>query len=135
MKSRYCIFLVEDEPLILMDLELAAHDRGCETVSAMGLEAALQKLEQKAERIEMAILDISLGGGTNSFPIAAELAKRGIPFIFHSGDREIHRARIQEMQTQLVSKPAPSDQVISHAIDRFHQHNDDPDGTRLEAAQ
>lgn len=34
---------------------------------------------------DIAILDINLGGGSNSAPIADVTAKRGIPFIYASG--------------------------------------------------
>ena len=34
---------------------------------------------------DIAILDINLGGGSNSAPIAEVIANRGIPFIYASG--------------------------------------------------
>src|SRR3546814_661437 len=70
------IFVVEDEPLILMALEDMLEDMGCALAgSASNLALGLQLAE--AVDCEVAILDINING-ERSEPIAALLAQRGI---------------------------------------------------------
>src|SRR3546814_19493035 len=74
------IFVVEDEPLILMALEDMLEDMGCALAgSASNLALGLQLAE--AVDCEVAILDINING-ERSEPIAALLAQRGIPCIY-----------------------------------------------------
>lgn len=78
------IFIVEDEMLIALDLEQMLADRGVErTETASSVEEAMARLEEF--RPDAAILDVNLGKGTTSAPIADELIKRGIPFTFATG--------------------------------------------------
>ncbi|WBH16395.1 response regulator [Sphingomonas radiodurans] len=78
------VLLVEDEPLIAMMLEdfLDALDRQC-AGTADCVAAAMPLVE--AGGFDCAILDVNLRGGEKSWPIAKELAQRGIPFIFATG--------------------------------------------------
>lgn len=77
------IFVVEDEFFIALLLEEVLEDLGCR-VSYMaghlpeGMEIARQ------HDFDFALLDINLGGGDFSFPIAEELESRGLPFAFIS---------------------------------------------------
>ena len=113
MKS-YSILILEDEPLILMDLEFAAEDRGCEPHVASGVKSALDIIE--SGQLDVAILDVSLGRGTTCFPVAQELRRREIPFILHSGDLDRHNEKVRELDAPLIAKPAAADKVIAAAI-------------------
>ncbi|GAA4034581.1 response regulator [Sphingomonas rosea] len=80
------LLLVEDEPVIAFALEDIVLDMGFEVVGpvyrlAEGLVAAA------GEEFEGAILDVNLNEQT-SYPIAAVLAERGIPFLFATGYAE-----------------------------------------------
>ncbi|MDJ0643395.1 MAG: response regulator [Erythrobacter sp.] len=110
------ILLLEDEPLILMDLEFAAEDRGCAVLSTTTCEAALDLLATCSQDIDVAVLDVSLGKGRTCFPVAQELERLRIPFILHSGDLDRHDEKIRELRAQLVAKPAAADRVISSAV-------------------
>ena len=77
------ILIVEDEPLLAMNLEdmlieLGHHVAG----TATRIDKALSLAE--GSEFNLAILDINLAG-SNTFQVAAILQKRGIPFIFTSG--------------------------------------------------
>src|SRR3546814_19767409 len=77
------IFVVEDEPLILMALEDMLEDMGCALAgSASNLALGLQLAE--AVDCAVAILDINITG-ERSEPIAALLAHSGIPCISATG--------------------------------------------------
>jgi light-regulated signal transduction histidine kinase (bacteriophytochrome) len=83
------VLLVEDQVLIAMDAEMMLADAGIENVVTASSSAdALNRL--KTFNPAIAILDINLGRDT-SVPVAEELARRGIPFVFATGydDRSI----------------------------------------------
>lgn len=87
------ILILEDEPIIAIDLadiiDSASDHRDC--VVASTLEAGLRCVEGG---VDFALLDIRIGHerGT-SFPLAALLMSRRIPFCFvSSGDRDVPEA-------------------------------------------
>jgi CheY-like chemotaxis protein len=77
------VLLVEDEALIALDVGAALREAGCRVVGpAPGIEQALHVIA--AEELDVALLDVNLGG-EDVFPVADELARRGIPFVFLTG--------------------------------------------------
>jgi CheY-like chemotaxis protein len=77
------VLLVEDEAMIGLQLEQALEARGCEVVGvAVDVEQALDLID--SEHPEGAVLDINLGG-ERSFPVADELTRMGVPFVFCTG--------------------------------------------------
>ena len=75
--------LVEDESLVSMLAEDILADAGCAVVLAMRLGEALDLA--RSEQLDFAILDVNLGGGQTSYPVADVLAERGIAFLFATG--------------------------------------------------
>lgn len=77
------VFLVEDESLIIMMIEDALADLGCEVVGvASRFDDAITKARTLA--FDIAILDVNLNG-LRTFPVAETIAARGIPFMFATG--------------------------------------------------
>lgn len=77
------VFIVEDETMLAMLIEMMLEDLGYATAfHASRLDDGVQFALTGA--YDIAILDINIIGGT-SFPIAAAIAHRGIPFLFCSG--------------------------------------------------
>lgn len=75
--------LVEDSLIIAMDAEDILISLGAErVVTANGVVQAMAEIER--EPIAVAVLDFNLGTET-SLPVALELVKRGIPFVFATG--------------------------------------------------
>lgn len=116
MADKLTILLLEDEPLILMDLEFAAEDQGYTVHSTTTCEAALDLLADCGDAIDVAVLDVSLGQGHTCFPVAQELDRRKIPYVLHSGDLDRHNERIRQLHAQLIAKPAAAEYVISTAV-------------------
>lgn len=77
-----CILVVEDEMLLAMMLEDMLTDLGCRVIKAARVAKATDLAATAA--IDCAILDVNLDG-ESSYPVAHELGRRGIPFIFSSG--------------------------------------------------
>ncbi|MGV1869893.1 HWE histidine kinase domain-containing protein [Agrobacterium rosae] len=77
------VFLVEDQMLIAMDVEYMLESHGVTNIeTSTSSAAALDKL--KSQTPDVAILDINLGSDT-SIPVAYELLRRNIPFMFATG--------------------------------------------------
>ena len=78
------ILVVDDEMLVAMMLEDMLIELGYEVV---GPAATLSEGLRHAETAELdgAILDLSLGRGVVSTPIAEVLTKRGVPFLLATG--------------------------------------------------
>jgi CheY-like chemotaxis protein len=78
------VIVVEDDSLICLLLEDMLSDLGCKVVGAAGDFKKAIELAQREEDIDVAILDVNLGGQL-VFPVADILSKRGIPFLFATG--------------------------------------------------
>ena len=77
------LLLVEDQLLIALDVEFMLDERGLADITTSGsVDDALGKLS--AFSPDVAVLDVNLGEET-SIPVAEELARRNIPFVFATG--------------------------------------------------
>lgn len=98
------LLIVEDEWLVAEDHAAALRGAGYDIVGPVASVAeAAQKLSE--ERIDLAILDVGLIGGT-SYSLADSLAARKIPFVFVTG----YAARDLPPHLRnhaFLSKPAP----------------------------
>lgn len=77
------VLLVEDESLVSFLTEDILMDAGCKVVLAMRLEEGLELA--RGATLDLAILDVNLGGTDTSYPIADVLVVRRVPFMFVSG--------------------------------------------------
>ena len=110
------ILLLEDEPLILLDLEFAVEDLGCQPIAATTANRALA-LIMESPRIDVAVLDVTLQGGTNCVPVAQELERRGIPYLLHSGDLNRQNETVRNLGARHIPKPADAEFVIRSAME------------------
>ena len=116
MPDTRTILLVDDEPLILMDLEFAAEDAGLECLPAPNLAEALSFIESHGDRLDVAVLDVSLTGNDTCLPIARELDLRGIPYVIHSGDLDRQNELIRSLDAPRIAKPSASERVVEIAL-------------------
>jgi CheY-like chemotaxis protein len=77
-----CILVVEDEPLIALDITSRLQEAGARVLSASYLEKALGLAE--CPDLAAGVLDFDLGKA-DSTPLCWKLVDRQIPFVFHSG--------------------------------------------------
>ena len=80
------ILIVEDEPLIVMDLTLALAHTGADLTTTNTLKHALLLVEH--DGLAAAILDHALGDDNSSL-LYKRLNERGIPFMIYSGYPQI----------------------------------------------
>ncbi|MGI4840296.1 MAG: response regulator [Janthinobacterium lividum] len=112
------VFLVEDETMLAMLMEVMLEDLGYSTAFhasslADGMEYA------RTGSFDVAILDINIIGG-NSVPIAEAIALRGIPFTFCSGYGRLGIPGLWAGQ-HCVAKPFSAGQLDAALIDLLSQ--------------
>ncbi|HBF31543.1 HWE histidine kinase domain-containing protein [Rhizobium sp.] len=108
------ILLVEDQMLIAMDAEMMLGDAGFSTVITAG--SAPDALAQlKNINPSIAVLDINLGNHT-SVPVAEELHRRGIPFLFATGYAELSIIPPMFSDVAIINKPYDADVLLEAII-------------------
>ena len=111
------VFLVEDEPLLLMELADIVTEIGCEGVLIQGgLRGAIQQARELP--IDAAVLDINLAG-ENVEPLADVLDSRGIPFIFATGYSQPLLSPKHLIRVRL-EKPYRTGQLVAALIRCLH---------------
>jgi light-regulated signal transduction histidine kinase (bacteriophytochrome)/CheY-like chemotaxis protein len=111
------VLLVEDQVLIAMDAEMMLADSGIENVvTASSSTDALNRL--KTFNPAIAILDINLGSDT-SVPVAQELLRRGIPFVFATGYDDRSSVPDELLSVPVVRKPYDGNALIKALSDRL----------------
>src|SRR5579864_4219165 len=113
------VLLVEDEPLVALDLGALLGGEGAEVVGpgrslAEGLRLA------GAAGLDAALLDVRIGGDTIG-PIAKLLQDRGVPFAFYTGQVDSDALRLEWPTAPVITKPSPSRQLVA-VIERLCGH-------------
>jgi PAS domain S-box-containing protein len=104
------ILLVEDEPLVAMDLEELIRSAGCRIAATVASIAAAKDAVDSIP-CDAALLDANLGGETVD-EIAAALTRKGIPFAFATGHGpEAMPAAFREVP--VIGKPFDPEQVLA----------------------
>ncbi|WP_031548788.1 response regulator [Parvularcula oceani] len=105
------ILIVEDEPMIGLELSFAFEDVGAVVQTARTVARALQAIEKHAP--EAAVLDVNLGRDETCEPVAQRLQELGVPFVLHSGDLMRQGELIDDLGAQVVAKPSSPTQVLA----------------------
>jgi CheY-like chemotaxis protein len=114
------VLLIEDEPLIAMEMESELSSLGLEVIGpAAHVDSAKQLIAESA--FEAALVDVNLNG-TSVEEVAAALAQKGIPFAFATG---YGRDTLPEAfrDAPLLAKPVETDaliDVLSDLLSRRH---------------
>jgi DNA-binding response OmpR family regulator len=109
-----CFLILEDEPLIAMDLKFAFEDEGVDAVTAGTCEEAMAALDR--ESFAGAVLDVNLGHGRTCEHTAVELKRRGIPFVLHTGDLDRVGEFLRGLDAPVLAKPRPAEDVVRYAL-------------------
>ena len=101
------ILVIEDEPLIALDIQQAFEDAGAKVMSARTLAAAMVAVENPD--LSAAIVDHALGDGDSS-DICERLSERNVPFVTYSGFANIDGACAEG---EHVNKPASPSVLVA----------------------
>lgn len=78
------ILIVEDEPLIALEVHAAFRAAGASIISAADSREALRMIG--LPDLSAAVVDINLGDGDDCSAVCKRLSERGIPFVFYTGE-------------------------------------------------
>lgn len=101
------ILIVEDNPIIVMDITLAFGPTGAQLTTTNTLKHALLLAEH--DGLSAAILDHALGNGDSSL-LCKRLTERGIPYMIYSGYPKNKDAPDDLVH---VSKPASHEKIVA----------------------
>ncbi len=124
------VLVVEDEPLIALELASLLADSGAEVVGPGRTLAESVRLARH-ERLSAALLDVRLGHD-GAMPVARALAARGVPFAFYTGQADADAIRRQWPAAPVITKPTPSSRVLS-LVERLCEAERPADSDRGEA--
>jgi DNA-binding NtrC family response regulator len=117
------VMIVEDQPLIAMDLEAGLMENGAEVAClATSAAQALAALDRVA--IDAAVLDFNLGEETSA-GVADELELRGIPFVFATGQSDANGVPARFAGHALAHKPYDALKImaaLNEAVAKGPQH-------------
>ena len=104
------VLIVEDDPLLLLELELTLAGAGAVVV---GLCQTLDEALRRASPMdfEVAVLDFRLGQETAS-PVARRLEDQGVPFVFYTGQARHEPSLAEWRHCPIVEKPSPPQAII-----------------------
>jgi CheY-like chemotaxis protein len=101
------ILVVEDEPLILMDIEAALEEAGFAVTGMTSSESALTAFGAEPDTFKALVTDIRLGSGKSGWELAREIRakKPALPIIYISGDSAEHWPSEGVPNSLMISKP------------------------------
>lgn len=103
------VLLVEDDPLIALDLRLTLEAAGATVIGpAHSLDVASDLLAKHT--IDVAVLDHLIVGG-DSLPLADELCRRGLGFVFHTSHRGVIPQRYPDVP--VIDKPSRPGELVA----------------------
>ena len=111
------VLVVEDDFLILMELEAILGEAGAETAGCSSVRDALALAETNG--LAAAVLDVRLGRETVA-PVARELARRGIPFVFYTGQFDTDAMRAEWPGRRFVPKPSQPRTIVNAVADLLY---------------
>ena len=108
------ILLVEDEPLVGMEIESVLRDAGARDVTLCGSVAAALACVDR-DGFDLGILDVRLRDGAVT-PVARRLAERGVRFLFYTGQTRTDPIFAEWPGSTVLTKPA-REQTILRAVE------------------
>jgi DNA-binding response OmpR family regulator len=107
------ILIVEDEPLIALDLHAALSAAGAGIIAATDAREALRLISRN--EISAAVIDIKLGD-RDSLEVCQALFHHRVPFLFHTG--HVDAALVKAWpEIPLLVKPAWPHEVVACVAD------------------
>jgi len=105
------VLILDDQQLIAYNMAKMLEKSGFEIIGPYAnISTALKGLENLNP--DIAILDINMGDGTTSEPLADELMERNIPFAFVTGYGSVDIISTRFKDIIKMHKPVRSDQFI-----------------------
>jgi DNA-binding response OmpR family regulator len=110
------ILIVEDEPLIALDVQSALKNAGASILAAGDATDAVRLAASK--KLTAAVLDVDLGD-LDCWVVCRLLARGGVPFLFYTGyvQSEVFK---DWPEAPVLAKPASHEQIVGAVADIIH---------------
>jgi DNA-binding NtrC family response regulator len=105
------VLIVEDEPIIALDLASMLKEAGATVVGPAMTLVEAEALSAR-EQFHVALLDVRIGNETIT-PVAAQLAGRGVPLIFHTGHGNADSLIGRWPQSRVLHKPVRPSELLA----------------------
>jgi CheY-like chemotaxis protein len=103
------ILILEEQPSIGMRLVTILREAGCRIAGpAEDICEALNLID--GDTIDAAILDVKIAG-SSTLPVAQELARRNIPYVFTSGNKS-RRLDQRCAPAKVITKPYSAEHIV-----------------------
>lgn len=109
------VLVVEDEPLILLDLESALEEAGFLVVGVPSAQAAIEAFEEEPDKFTALLSDIRLGAGESGWALARHVRRANptLPVVYISGDSAPHWGAEGVPESVMITKPFFLPQIIT----------------------
>jgi DNA-binding response OmpR family regulator len=104
-----CVLIVEDEPLIALDLHAALSAAGAGLIAATDTDEALRLIRRND--VSAAVLDISLGE-RDCTAVCQALLHHRVPFLFHTGHANARMLQAWPEAPVLI-KPVSHQEIVA----------------------
>lgn len=111
------VLIVEDEPIIALDIARAFEKAGAQVVLSRTLQDAMARAELPG--LTAAVIDHALHDGLTTSDVCARLKERSIPFIVYSGYSKLEGACASG---ELVQKPTSPAILVTTLTGVLAQH-------------
>ena len=109
------VLIVEDDFIVAFDMQTLLEEQGAQVAGpATNLDEARALIAREGERLQIAVLDVNING-QYVFPIAEDLRRAGIPFVFataYADDDRLFPDELREMPR--LAKPVLPNVLIGH---------------------
>jgi DNA-binding response OmpR family regulator len=106
------VLVVEDEPLIALDIERALRAAGARVVSAGYVESGLYTTEHP--QLSAAVIDLHLAGEDGT-AVCRRLRQLGVPFLVYTGYPAAQIAR-EWADVPIIQKPAQMPEIVASLV-------------------
>jgi CheY-like chemotaxis protein len=117
--NRAPILIVEDEPLIALELQLSVEDAGGLIVGPVGSVSAALALVETCE-VAAAILDVHLTD-RDVAPVAEALDRLNIPMVFHTAEKLPQHLQLRYPASIVYRKPVVATLLIKGIVEIVRQ--------------
>jgi DNA-binding response OmpR family regulator len=118
------VLVVEDEPLIALDLQGILKVAGASVINCFNANDAIRSISLSLE-LSAAVLDVNLGTEDCS-RVCRALAKRHIPFVFYTAYTRAHVVD-QWPGAPVISKPASMTKIVAAVAKLVERADRSPD--------
>jgi DNA-binding response OmpR family regulator len=116
------VLIVEDDPLIAMDLQHILEDAGGVVIGPADSLASAFAIVQR-DQVDAAVLDVRLETG-DSLPLANLLHERGVPFLFQTSDPDLIQGLYAGVP--VLRKPFRPAELVAELIALVHNRGLSP---------